>query len=154
MITFIIRRVLKFVPYYKYIGIVFKLLKITKALTMEKGILTKKDEKWLAKFLDGAIKLNGFAELIDGIIARILLVTVDNLIIDKYVPENWQNPIEELIKLGKERNKEAIAEWLDKKIDLPFLNELSERVAFESVVRFIAAKMYEYIDSVDIPEED
>lgn len=154
MITFIIRRVLKFVPYYKYIGIVFKLLKITKALTMEKGILTKKDEKWLAKFLDGAIKLNGFAELIDGIIARILLVTVDNLIIDKYVPENWQNPIEELIKLGKERNKEAIAEWLDKKIDLPFLNELSERVAFESVVRFIAAKMYEYIDSVDIPEDD
>ena len=154
MITFILRQVLKRVPYYKYISIVFKLLKLTRALTMEKGILSKKDEKWLAKFLDSAIKLSGFAELIDGVVARILLVTLDNLIIDRYVPDDWQNPIEELIKLGKERNKEAIAEWMDKKIDLPFVEGVSERVAFESVVRFIAAKMYDYIDSIDVEDKD
>lgn len=151
---FLLRKIIKLVPAFKYINLIIKILKIINAFVMaeKKGILSKNDEKWLASFMDAAIKLKGIAELIDGGVIRVLVTTIDNIVVEKYVPENWQNPIKELIVLGKERNKEGIAEWMDKKIDLPFVDDVAERIAFESVVHFIAAKMYSYIDSFDLGE--
>lgn len=152
IMRWLLRRILLLVPYYRYTKLIINLLTLLNKLVMgeNRGILTKADEKWLAKFMDAAIKLKGFMELIDGGLIRVLLTTLDNIVVDKYISDEWQNPIERLIQLGKDRDKEGIAAFLDEKIDLPFIDNFSERIAFQSVVNFIAAKMYSYIDSVDV----
>lgn len=153
---FLFRKILKLVPYFRYIKLIIRLLKVTNALIMaeKRGILSKADEKWLAKFMDKAIKLKGVLELIDGGVIRVLITTLDNIVVEKYVPDDWQNPIEELIALGKARDKAGIAAFFDKKVDLPFVDDITEQIAFNSVVNFIAAKMYKYIDSVDLTTDD
>lgn len=150
MILFLLKKVLNLFPYYKYTYLLIRLLKLYNTLFMaEKGILSKADEKWLAEFMDKAIKLKGIAEVIDGAVFKVLLASLDNILVEKYVPEDWKNPIEELIELGKKKDKPGIAGFLNKHMDLPFLDEDSERLAFEYLVKFIAVKMYSYIDSVE-----
>lgn len=151
-----IRKLFNLVPYYKQIKLLIRLLQVINAVIMsdKKGILSKKDEKWLSKFLDEAIKLKGIAEAVDGFAFRILIVTLDNIVIEKYVPEDWQNPIEKLIELGKARDKAGIAAFLDSKIDLPWVSDVAEIAIFNSVVTFIAGQMYKYIDSIEIAEDE
>jgi len=120
---------------------------------MEKGILTKEEEKWLAKVGDKSIKLKGFWEMVDGLLIRVLISLIDNLLLDKVVPEGWKNHLKEAVRLGKARDKKGLEELLDEQFDLPFFGKL-EQVIYTSVVNFITAKIYAYVDSLDLTTED
>jgi len=148
---YLIRKVLLLVPYYKYINLLIRLIKVAIPFIMadKKGLLDRDEEKWLSKFLDDAIKLKGLAEVLDGAAIRVLVSTLDNIVAEKYIPEDWKNPLKELIKLGKARDKAGIAKLLESKVDIPFIDDDMELLAFTSVINFIGAKMYAYIDSVE-----
>ena len=152
---YLLRKILFFVPYYKYLNLALKFIQITNNLFMkESGILTKKEEKWLSKFLDAAIKFDGLMELVDGVAIRLLVSIADNYIVEEFISEGWKNPLKELVQLGIARDKEGIAALLDSKIDVPFITDAYELIGFNAAVKLIGSKMYAYIDSVEIAEDE
>lgn len=137
------------------IQLAVKVLTLINNLIMaeKKGILSRKDERWLAKFIDSALKLKGFAELIDGAIIRGIIAILDNVLIEKHLPDEWENPLEKMIEAAKNKDTTALAELIDAKIDVPFVDGIAERAAVEGAVRFLSGIIYKYVDSIDIEDE-
>lgn len=118
---------------------------------MEKGVLTKQEERWLARFLDSVLKLKGVWELVDGPGFRVLIAIADNHVVEQYVKAGHKNILKELVKFGIARDKAAIAGLIAEKANIqnPVLVSMGE-----SAVNFLMSAVYEYVDNVDTEAED
>ena len=130
-----------------------RIINIIKFFTMDrKGILTKDDERWLARAVASKLKFkNAFLSLVKRPLLVVLIKILDNIIIEKHVPEKFRNPLKEVIEAGKVRDKVRIARILNDKIDLSFLGMWEQQV-FEGSVKFIGGYVYAYIDALEIEE--
>lgn len=115
---------------------------------MEKGFLSKKDERWLRKVLDHVCRLKGLAEVVDGPGFGLIISVADNHVIEKYLPIEQKNLLVELIKLGKEKNTEAIQKLIIERFKLtnPLIISLEQMA-----LNFILSAIYEW--AVNIEQE-
>ena len=118
---------------------------------MEKGALTKAEERWLARFLDAVIKLPGLWELFDGAGLRTLIAIADNYVVERYMSQGFKNFLAEAIQLGKANDKEGLANLIIEKgkIDNEKIKEMGS-----IAIDFILSGMYEFIDKVNLNDKD
>lgn len=118
---------------------------------VEKGALTEQEERWLARFLDAALKLKGIWELIDGPGFRTIIAIGDNYAVEKYVKEGNKNFIKEVIALAKAKDKEGVADLIMEKTNLD--NAVLKSMGSQAI-DFILTAVYEFVEDVDLNEED
>lgn len=108
----------------------------------EKGILTGKLESTLATMADDAIVLKGLWEAIDGPAFKIVITTVDNNLADK-IPEPYKTQIREMLtEILEEKDYEEAgqmaADFADGLIDIPGIDDVTERMIFVGIFTVIA----------------
>ena len=117
-------------------------------MIMDKGTLSNADEKWLARFLDNLKKFkNPILEIGDYYFYRCLIKILDDVLYEKYVPDNWKNPITDLIRMAKAMDVDGIGELVisraNENIDIPFIDEPTEAATFRSAYGLLTAKIHE-----------
>lgn len=118
---------------------------------VEKGALSKKDERWLARFLDSVIKLKGIWELLDGPGLRTMIAIGDNYAVEKYVKEGGKNFLKEVIALAKVKDKEGIAKLIAEKANVD--NAVIKTMGAQAI-DFILTAVYEFVETVNVDDED
>ncbi len=119
-----------------------------------KGILTKLQEKWLRKFLDNLIVLNGTLEMLDGLAIGAVISWFDNKFIESKVSDEIKTKLINVIDLGIARDLTGLAEYADAQIDIPKVSDDAEAVIFGTGVPFVASLIYSYVDSHSADETD
>jgi hypothetical protein len=113
-----------------------------------RGLLTAKEERWLAKFID---KLTPFrSKIIEGgdyFFYVTVIRLIDNMLIGRIIPGNWINPLRTLVELAKQKDTKAIGELMAATaagaVDIPFLNEAGEKAVFLHAYGLLEAKLYD-----------
>ena len=110
-------------------------------MEQRQGWFTNDQEKFLADLLDEKVQLKGVLEMADGMIFKLVISTLDNNLIEK-IPDEWNNPIAPIIDavIAKDWDQAAvlIASFADDKIDIPGIDDLSEKMIFSSVLALAA----------------
>ena len=73
------------------------------------GILTKEQQQKVAAMLDDAVKLKGFAELLDGHLFKALIAFVDDTFVDK-LNEELKTQLSDLVTACINEDLEAAQE--------------------------------------------
>lgn len=107
----------------------------------QKGILNPDQEKFLAKLMDEKVKFsNPLIEVVDGVAFKLAITLLDDNLLEK-IPADWKNPISPIVDAAIEGRwnevATAIANLADEKIDVPGIDDLSEKLLFHSVVGII-----------------
>jgi hypothetical protein len=114
------------------------------------GIFTAEQEKKLAALLDEAVKLKGFAELLDGHLFKALITFVDDTFVDK-LDEEVKTQLSGLATacLNEDVDEATVlaADLLNSLIDIPVLEEGSEALIFKGAVELIVAAVLKWIES-------
>lgn len=114
------------------------------------GIFTTEQEKKLASLLDEAVKLKGFAELIDGFLFKALITFVDDRFVDK-LSDELKTQLSGLATACLDEDIEAAktlaADLLNSLVDIPGLGEDSEALIFKGAVELIVAAVLKWIES-------
>jgi hypothetical protein len=118
------------------------------------GLLTPKEERWLARFMDKLTPLD--SKILEGgdyLFYRNVIRLIDNLIVGKLIPANWVHPLRKIIELARVNDVKAIGEMLSGtvagKVDVPFLNENGEKAVFLHAYGLIEAKIYELLQKAN-----
>ena len=114
-----------------------------------KGVLTPQQEDFLAQIMDDFFKFkNPIMEKFDKMFFKLMIQTVDNNGIHK-LNQEWKNDIIPIIDAAMNLNVEEVrrlsTDLLNKKIDIPKLDEESELMVFDSLTRFIVASIDWYV---------
>ena len=109
---------------------------------MEKGILTGTLESMLSEMLDNAVKLKGIWETFDGPAFKITISAVDNNLGEK-IPEPYKTTIRDLLtEILEEQDYESAcmkaAEFVDGLIDIPGIDDPTEKMIFTGIFTVIA----------------
>lgn len=118
------------------------------------GLMTPKEERWLARFLDKLTPLdNKLMEGGDYLFYRNVIRLIDNLIIGKFIPADWVHPLRKIIELARAKDVKAIGEMLSVtaagNVDIPFLNENGEKAVFLHAYGLLEAKIYELLQKAN-----
>lgn len=111
-----------------------------------KGVLTTVQEKWLRRFVDNLIKLNRTLELVDGLVIGTIIGWFDNHLIENKLSDETKEKVINIINLGIARDLTGLAEYCNKVIDIPKVEEDAEAVIFGTGVPYFAALVYSYVD--------
>lgn len=106
-----------------------------------KGVLTKEGQKFFGQLLDDLYKAkNPMVEMVDGKMFTLLIGIIDDNLIDK-IPDKWKDPLSPIVDAGIEKDWETAgnlaADFLNKNIDIPGIDEDSEGLLFGAVVNFL-----------------
>lgn len=117
-----------------------------------KGIISPQGEDLIAALLDNAITWkNPIMKLFGKRIFKVIISTIDNNLLER-IPEEWQNPLEPIIEatVNKEWEEAAllISKFADKKIDIPFLDEASERLLFDALTSLMLGLILGKVESM------
>jgi hypothetical protein len=115
-----------------------------------RGLLTAKEERGLARLIDKLTPFeNKIVERCDFFFYVTVIRLLDNLLLDKVIPEGWVHPIRNLIELAKAKDTKAIGELVAQtaagNMDIPFLNETGEKMVFLHAYGLVEAKLYEML---------
>jgi hypothetical protein len=115
-----------------------------------RGLLTAKEERGLARLIDKLTPFeNKIVERCDFFFYVTVIRLLDNLLLDKVIPEGWVHPIRNLIELAKAKDTKAIGELVAQtaagNLDIPFLNETGEKMVFLHAYGLVEAKLYEML---------
>lgn len=118
------------------------------------GLMTPKEERWLARFLDKLTPLD--SKILEGgdyLFYRNVIRLIDNLIIGKFIPGDWVHPLRKIIDLARVNDVKGIGEMLSGtaagRVDIPFLNENGEKAVFLHAYGLIEAKIYELLQKAN-----
>lgn len=109
----------------------------------EKGILSEKLEQILANELDRLIVLKGILEALDGTAFKLIISVIDNNLAEK-IPEPYKTAIAAvLLEIFEEKDFEAAAikaaELVDGLVDIPGIDDPTERQIFVSIFTIVAS---------------
>lgn len=113
-----------------------------------RGLLTPAEERWLARFMSRLIKFDSrLLEFADYPVFLALIRIADNQLIDRFVPEKWQNPFRRLLDLSKKLDVEGIGTLVNSNYAATFplpvhLNPLQERLV-RNAYGMVEVKIYE-----------
>lgn len=110
-------------------------------MSKRKGLLTKEQQKFFANLLADKIKFrNAILERLKKAAFMLIISVVDDNLADK-IPEDWQNPIQPMIDAAMdgrwETAGELAAELINKKVDIPGIDEEREFGIFNGVIQLI-----------------
>ena len=116
------------------------------------GVISPRGENLLAELLDEKVKWkNPLIEAVDGKFFKILIKTIDNTFLDK-IPQEWQNPLEPIIEAAIDKQwltaGELIAQLGVDIIDVPWLDEESERLLFNSIIALVTGLIMAKVEAV------
>lgn len=108
---------------------------------MRKGLLNKDQQKFFANLLAEKIKFrNAILERLKKAVFNLIIKVVDDNLADR-IPQDWQNPIESMMDAAMDGQWEyagALAAGLiNKKVDIPGINEEREFGIFNGVIQLI-----------------
>ena len=122
-------------------------------LGKKEGLATRQEIKFLVDFAMGNVKLNIIYSTGIKLILPAVIDAIDNKVGDK-LPEPWQTYTENLITsvyealqdkviTDEELNQilEDVSQVLAAEIDIPLLEESDEILAFEYLLKFLAAQV-------------
>lgn len=107
---------------------------------MEKGVLSKNQEKQFAEAIDKAIKGKGLVELVDGYAAKALITFIDDAGIEKLnlkpeLKERLGDLADAAIAEDIEGAEVIAADIINQLVDIPGLEEDAEAVLIEGAVK-------------------
>jgi hypothetical protein len=117
----------------------------------EKGLLTKKEQEFIAivlfEWLSNKIKARWFKMF--GLLGlKQLIKALDDFGLDQ-IPENWKLDIIPIVAAANNGEKEKVrllvVDLMNKKIDIPKLDEAQELMVFDSFSRFIVIAIDYYM---------
>lgn len=113
------------------------------------GLLNSEEEKFLAVVLDDLfIFKNPVFESLDKSVFRQIIKIADNYGADR-IPETWKLDLIPIIgaalKNEKEKVRLLVIDLLNKRIDIPKLDDEQELIIFDSFSKFIAAAIDLYL---------
>ena len=116
---------------------------------MDGKFLSQETKKKIVKIGDELIVLNAVGEMVDGIALTFLVNYLDELG-DKYIHDSYDTQINYVMTLAlneefDEASKE-LATLLDAIIDIPYLNDEAEKMAFVTGFQFIVSLVKMYIE--------
>lgn len=115
---------------------------------MHRGLLSPSEERWLARFLARLIKFDSrVLELVEYPVWLGLIRIADNQLIDRFVPDSWQNPFRRLIDLSKHLDTDGIGQLVSSNYAATFpmpvkLAPLQERL-MRNAYGLLEAKIYD-----------
>lgn len=114
-----------------------------------KGVLTAEQEDYVAEVLDFYFKFkNAVYEKLDGPVFKQLVRAADNMGADR-IPEQWKSdliPIIDAAMLNDANTVRLLAvDLLNKRIDIPKLDDEQELMVFDAFSKFIAAAIDFYM---------
>lgn len=117
---------------------------------MEKGFLSKAQEKFIANAIDTAIKLKGIPEMLDGIVAKAMITALDDYLLDKVeVTEVVKSQISLFVDKAMAGNVEECetiaASITNSLVDIPGIDEEAEGLIFKAAVNLIVGAVKKYI---------
>jgi hypothetical protein len=114
-----------------------------------KGLFTPAHEDFLAGVLDDLFNFkNPLIEKFDRTFFRIMLSTLDNQGLDRLNPEIKSDLIpliDAAMAMQVEETRRLATDLLNKRIDIPKLDEESELMVFDAFTRFIVAAVDWYV---------
>lgn len=116
-----------------------------------KGLFLPEQEDFLAEVLDNFFKFkNPIMESFDKTFFKLLVQTADNQGLDK-IPVIWKEDlipvIDAAILLDVEEVRRLSTDLLNKKIDIPGIDEEAELMVFDSFTRFVVSAINWYIQN-------
>lgn len=117
-----------------------------------KGLLLPKHEDFLAEVFDNLVKFkNPILESSDRTFFKLVIQALDNQGLDK-IREDWKLDLIPIIDQAMEFKVEEVrrlaTDLLNKRIDIPSLDEETELVLFDSFTRFAVAAIIWYLEKV------
>ena len=117
-----------------------------------KGLFLPKHEEFLAEVLDNLVKFkNPLLESFDRTFFKLAIQALDNQALDKISPD-WKADLIPIIDQAMEFKVEEVrrlaTDLLNKRIDIPSLDEETELVLFDSFTRFAVAAIIWYLEKV------
>ena len=103
----------------------------------EKGLLTKQMQNKISEWIDEQVKLNGVFEVMDGVAIKLILSQLDDIFGEK-IPEPYKSKLAEVINVvfeekDKEKAIKLVLDFANEKIDIPYLDDDSEKLLFDGV---------------------
>jgi len=117
-----------------------------------KGLLLPKHEDFLAEVFDNLVKFkNPILESFDRTFFKLAIQALDNQGLDK-IREDWKLDliliIDQAMEFKVEEVRRLATDLLNKRIDIPSLDEETELVLFDSFTRFAVAVIIWYLEKV------
>ena len=114
-----------------------------------KGLVTPAHEDFMAGVLDDLFKFkNPLIEKFDKTFFKIMISTLDNQGLDRLNPE-WKGDliplIDSAIALNVEETRRLATDLLNKRVDIPKVDEETELMVFDAFTRFIVAAIDWYV---------
>jgi len=119
-----------------------------------RGLLTPKEEKWLARFIDRSTPFkNKIVEKCDYFFYVNVIRLLDNCVLDKTIPGNWINPLRKIIEMAKAKDTKGIGELMASTaagaIDIPFLSDNGEKLIFLHAYGLLEAQLYQALIHIE-----
>jgi hypothetical protein len=114
-----------------------------------KGLFTPEHEEYLAEVLDNVFKFkNPLIEKFDKTAFKLMVSTLDNQGLDR-LHDEWKADIIPLIDAGMalnvEETRRLAVDLLNKRVDIPKIDEEAELMVFDAFTRFIVAAVDWYV---------
>lgn len=117
-------------------------------MSERKGVFTPTQEEFLATLVDNVVKFkNPFLEMVDGMVFKVLIQTVDNQVVTK-IPEVWLEELRKLVDAAMNKQWEEVRRLI---VDLAVAktNVLQDAEAellfFDGVTKIIMATIDWYV---------
>lgn len=112
-------------------------------LEARKGVITPEQESFLAEVLDFWLKFkNPMIEKLDGPTLKLIVRAADNNGAER-LPQQWKDELIPIIDAAMSKDFEKVrglaADLLNKKIDIPNLDDYMETIVFDSFTKFVVA---------------
>lgn len=114
-----------------------------------KGLLTPEEQNFLAEVLDSLFVFkNTLLEKFDKPVFKMVIKSIDDYGLDR-LPETWKLDLIPLISAAMKGEKEEVrllvVDLLNKRIDIPKLDDYQELLVFDSLSKFIASAIDFYM---------
>lgn len=117
-------------------------------MSERKGVFTPVQEEFLATLVDNVVKFkNPFLEMVDGMVFKVLIQTVDNQVVTK-IPEEWLEELRKLVDATMNKEWEEVRRLI---VDLAVAktNVLQDAEAellfFDGVTKIVMAAIDWYV---------
>lgn len=115
-----------------------------------KGVLTPEQENFIADAIDFWLKFkNPLLEKGDGPILRLVVRAADNNGADK-LPQQWKEELIPIVDAAMNKNYDSVrglvADFLNKKIDIPNMDDYMETMVFDSFTKFVVAAIAFFVE--------
>lgn len=116
-----------------------------------KGVLTPNQEEFIADVLDFWFKFkNPMLEKVDGPTLKLVVRAADNNGADK-LPQQWKDELIPIVDAAMNKEYDAVrglaADFMNKKIDIPNLDDYMETIVFDSFTKFVVAAIAYFVEN-------